>query len=291
MGFALDKLSKNKPPGVTWERIITVQVLEELMEVFMFFIQWIIKCTPFAVISLIAKAIGQQSNIAEAMEQIGWLMAATVFGLCMQIIVVYLGMYIVIVRSNPFSYLKHIVPAQMMVFASASSAATIPVSIDCAKSSGKVPDGVARFCIPLGATCNMDGGAIGQYILCANVWLAYQNGIVPTARDYILLVCCATLGSVGAAPVPSAAIVLILTSYATTFGALPDGQQPAGLAYLFAIDWLMDRLRSTCNLTGDLVVTRIVSSRVSADEEAKLGEIAEKTPEPEGVKDKNNNLD
>jgi len=66
--------------------------------------------------------------------------------------------------------------------------ATLPVTIDCAVGAG-ASDGVARFCIPLGATINMDGGAI--YIICAAVWLAYNNGIVPTAGDYILLVICA----------------------------------------------------------------------------------------------------
>ncbi len=80
----------------------------------------------------------------------------------------------------------------------------------------------------------MDGGAI--YIICANVWLAYQNGIVPTATDYILLVMCATLGSMGTAPVPSAVIVLVLTTYTTTFGSPEGHSDPAGLGYLFAID-------------------------------------------------------
>ena len=65
------------------------------------------------------------------------------------------------------------VPAMAMGFATSSSAATIPVSIDCAVSSGDVPAGVARFVIPLGATINMDGAAI--YIICGSVWLAYQN--------------------------------------------------------------------------------------------------------------------
>lgn len=158
-----------------------------------------------------------------------------------------------------------------MGFASASSAATIPVSIDCATSTGKVPDGVARFCIPLGATVNMDGGAI--YIICASVWLAYQNGIVPTATDYILLVICATLGSMGTAPVPSAVIVLTLTAYTTTFGNPPGGGSPQGLSYLFAIDWLLDRFRTVTNLTGDPTVTGIVSSRVTEDQAEQLGDL------------------
>ena len=88
--------------------------------------------------------------------------------------------------------------------------ATIPISIDTVVSTGEVSDGVARFVIPLGSSVNMDGGAVR--IICNTIWLAYQNGIVPTAGDYILLVMCSTLGSMGAAPVPNASLVLVSKS-------------------------------------------------------------------------------
>ena len=231
------------------------------------------------------------------MEQLGYLVAALCTGLIMQVVFVYFGLYIFFVRKNPFNFLKTMVPAQCLAFASASSAATLPVTIDCAVGAGS-SDGGARFCIPLGATINMDGGAI--YIICASVWLAFNNGIVPTAGDYILLVICATFGSMGTvsrdllccfswytfmyknshplfplqAPVPSAVIILILTSYTTTFGSPPGGGEPNGLAYLFAIDWLLDRFRTVVNITGDLTVTGIVNKRVSSEyvEVDKLGE-------------------
>ena len=144
------------------------------------------------------------------MEQLGFLVAAFCTGLVMQVVFVYFGLYIFFVRKNPFRFLKTMVPAHCLAFASASSAgklpaisltydgctfyntsrlnhltcttfylATLPVTIDCAVGAG----------VPLGATINMDGGAI--YIICAAVWLAYNNGIIPTAGDYILLVICA----------------------------------------------------------------------------------------------------
>mmetsp|Transcript_16321 Transcript_16321/g.35516 ORF Transcript_16321/g.35516 Transcript_16321/m.35516 type:complete len:596 (-) Transcript_16321:332-2119(-) len=271
-GVALNQLAKKMPPGVNWDKVLLIQILEELMQVFMFFIHWIIRCTPFAIISLIAKAIGQQNDIGSVFEQLGYLVAATVVALAVQVSVIYPSLYTLAVKANPFAYLKQMVPAQMMAFASASSAATIPASIECATSTGLVPDGVARFCIPLGATANMDGGAI--YIITASVWLAYQNGIVPSASDYVLLVICATLGSMGAAPVPSAVLVLVLTSYNTTFGAPSHGGAPAGLSYLFAIDWLLDRLRTMTNVTGDLTVTGVVSSKVNDEQAERLGNAA-----------------
>ena len=83
-----------------------VQVLEELMEVFMFFIFWIIKVTPFAIISLIANAIGQQDDIWQVFKQLGYLVAATCIGFALQVVIVYICLYYMMVRSNPFTYLS-----------------------------------------------------------------------------------------------------------------------------------------------------------------------------------------
>lgn len=260
-GVALTRLSRNTPEGVSWSRILTIQLLEELMEVFMLFILWIIKITPFAIISLIAAAIGRQNDIGTVMEQLGYLMAAIMIGFMMQIILVYSGLYASMVRKNPFNYLRQLTPAWLFAFACASSAATIPISIDTVVSTGEVSDGVARFVIPLGSSVNMDGGAVR--IICNTIWLAYQNGIVPTAGDYILLVMCSTLGSMGAAPVPNASLVLVITSYATVFGATSDGGPPAGLAYLFAIEWLMDRFSTITNITGDMTVSAIIEDKLT----------------------------
>ena len=165
---ALVQLSNDMPPDVNWDMILTIQVIEEVLQVFMKFVTWIVKCTPFAIISLIAAAIGAQTNLGEIFAQLGVLFAAVCVGLLMQFLLVYSGFYIGFVRKNPFKYYKHIVPAMAMGFATSSSAATIPVSIDCAVASGDVSVGVARFVIPLGATINMDGSCI--YIICGAVW-------------------------------------------------------------------------------------------------------------------------
>ena len=139
------------PSDVNWDRVLTIQVLEELLQVFMLFVVWIIKCTPFAVVSLIASAIGAQSDITQVMTQIGYLVAAISVGMVMQVIVVYFGGYLVFIRQNPINYFKKMIPAYTLAFASASSAATLPQTLNCAITSG-IPKGIARFCLPLGAT-------------------------------------------------------------------------------------------------------------------------------------------
>merc|ERR1712038_1786412 len=146
----------------------------------------------------------------------------------------------------------------------ASSAATIPKSIESCIDSGRVPDVIARFVIPLGAVINMDGGAV--YFVTATIWLGVLNGQDITASDFIILIIIATLGSVGTAPVPSASLVLIMTAYNTLFG-VTDGGVPNGFGYIFAIDWFMDRMRTVTNITGDCIVTGIVAHRCPVPEE------------------------
>ena len=124
--------------------------------------------TPFAVTSLIAGAIGAQSDLAEVFTQLGWLVAATVVGLVTQFSVVYCGLYMGLIRSNPFKYYAQLIPAYATAFGGSSSAAAIPQSLSCIKKTGQVPDGVASFVIPLGATINMDGKCIQLISLLAN---------------------------------------------------------------------------------------------------------------------------
>ena len=221
---------------------------------------WIVKCTPFAIISLIAAAVGAQSDLGEVFSQVGMFVLAVCVGFLLQFLLVYAGLYLFFVRKNPFKYYRHLFPAMMLAFSSESSAATIPVSIDCAVSSGDVPSGIANFVIPFGVTINMDGMAIE--IICASVWLAYQNGIVLGAGDYVVLALAATLGSMGAAPVPASGIVMILTAYATAFGSTGSGP-PAGLGYILPVLWLLDRFSTVVNVTGDMNVAAIVANKVN----------------------------
>jgi Na+/H+-dicarboxylate symporter len=125
---------------------------------------WIIFVTPFAVCSLIATAIGKQDDLATMFKNIGYLVAASMVGWGFQFFFTYLGFFYFMTKTNPFGYLKHIVPAMTMAFASASSAATIPTTLLSVKSTGRVPDTIGRFVIPFGATVNMDGGA-GKYLV------------------------------------------------------------------------------------------------------------------------------
>eukprot|EP00560_Eucampia_antarctica_P009259 CAMPEP_0197828274 /NCGR_PEP_ID=MMETSP1437-20131217/4879_1 /TAXON_ID=49252 ORGANISM="Eucampia antarctica, Strain CCMP1452" /NCGR_SAMPLE_ID=MMETSP1437 /ASSEMBLY_ACC=CAM_ASM_001096 /LENGTH=506 /DNA_ID=CAMNT_0043429443 /DNA_START=166 /DNA_END=1686 /DNA_ORIENTATION=+ len=247
-GVALGRLSsKNKKSNVH-------ALMVECDEIFIQMIVWVIKLTPFAVFSLLVKRLGNDRNLEESFANIGYLFAATIVGMIMHVIITHLIIFPFVTKINPLKYLSHMTPAFAMAFASSSSAATLPVTMKCVESTGRVPSNIARFVLPLGATINMDGTAI--YIPAACIWMAKLNGITPNAAQYIVLIILGTVGSAGAAPVPSASLVLIITAYNTVFN---ESGVPEGFAFILAIDWLVDSFRTMLNVTGDSVVSVIVT--------------------------------
>lgn len=258
MGAALSKsLLKKK---IRTDDSMFIQFLKEVDGILITMIHWIILITPFAVFSLISSAVGGQDNLADSFSNVAYLCIAVMSGMFVHVFFVYTTLYFFMTKSNPFEYLKFVIPAQTTAFACASSAATMPVSLQCAEASGRVPLPIARFVIPLGATINMDGSAI--YFPCACVWLAVLNGITPNFGNYILLTILSTIGSAGTAPVPSAGLVMVLTAYNSVFGTsgIPDGFE-----FVVAIDWFLDRLQTVVNVTGDSVVAASIAQSVSLE--------------------------
>lgn len=208
-GVALGEVIFNR--GMSVKDCTLVSVLTDMSEMFLVLINMVIGATPFAVFSLIANAVGSQSDLAGSFSNVGSLIVASLTGFVARILITDVSLLYFMGKVNPFEYLSHIVPAQATALACASSAATLPVTLRCVKATGRVPDDIRNFVCPLGATVNMNGSAI--YFPCACVWLAYLNGIDPNASHFILLVILSTVGSVGTAPVPSSALVLIITAY------------------------------------------------------------------------------
>jgi Na+/H+-dicarboxylate symporter len=195
-GCALGRvLFKRNGGDISVSTSAVMSLFKELDGIFLQLINWIIMITPFAVFSLITKAIGQQDDLKQAFENVGYLVVATLLAIFAHFLVVDVGLLFLIRRKNPFEYLKFLIPAQTMAFACASSAATIPQTLRCVRSTGEVPEPILRFVIPLGATVNMDGSAIYFPISC--VWLAVLNGEDITVASYLLLIVIATIGSAG----------------------------------------------------------------------------------------------
>ncbi|KAL3907391.1 MAG: hypothetical protein SGARI_003559 [Bacillariaceae sp.] len=258
VGVAIAKLGhrlQTNPKETTF-----MMFLIETDQILTIMIGWVITLTPFAVFSMIAASIGIVDDLGNAFANVGLLVACIFCGLILHYLFTYCGGMLLMARINPFSYFRCLVPAQLVAFATASSAATIPVNIESTVDGG-VPETIAKFLVPLGATINMDGAAI--YFPCACVWLAVYNGITPNIGDYILLAVLSSFGSIGAAPVPNAGIVMVATAYHTAFNVTED---PLGFSFLFAIDRLVDRFITVLNVTGDATIAKIVSVKCPLDD-------------------------
>ena len=150
-----------------------------------------------------------------------------------------------------FDFLRAILPAQLVAFSTSSSAATLPVTMQCAEKRLGVSEEVSSFVLPLGATINMDGTSIHQAV--SAVFIAQAFGVDLSLGDQVVIVLTATLSSIGAAAVPGAGLIMLVI----VLGAI--GVDPEGLALIIALDRPLDMCRTAVNVTGDATVATLVA--------------------------------
>ncbi|MCK4440890.1 MAG: cation:dicarboxylase symporter family transporter, partial [Sulfurovaceae bacterium] len=153
-------------------------------------------------------------------------------------------------KINPYSYLDKIKEAPIMAFSTASSAATLPISLKVVQEKGGVSKDSAGFVLPLGATVSMDGTA--AYLTIAVLYIANLAGVVMTIGDQLVLGLTVVALSVGVAALPSASLVMMVVILNQV------GLPVEYLAIIVAVDRILDMARTSLNVTSDLVVTKIV---------------------------------
>lgn len=177
-------------------------------------------------------------------------MGNVTLALIIQCFVIYQVLLFLFTRLNPTKFIKKFFPVMMFAFSTATSNATIPMSIDTLNKKMGVSKQISSFTIPLGATINMDGTSIMQGV--AVVFIAQAYGIQLTPGNLATVVLTATIASIGTAGVPSVGLVtlaMVLTSV---------GLPTEGIALIMGIDRILDMLRTAVNITGDAVCTTIV---------------------------------
>ena len=165
-------------------------------------------------------------------------------------------------RRSPLAYGGAMLRALVTAFATASSSATLPISMECAAEGGVRPRS-AGFVLPLGATINMDGTALYEAVAVMFIAQVYGIPMGPVEQGIIFLT--ATLAAIGAAGIPEAGLVTMVM--VLTAVHLPVG----GVALILTIDWLLDRLRTTVNVWGDAVGAAVID-RVDGDRSREIGE-------------------
>ena len=208
----------------------------------------IMKIAPIGVFCLIARTFATVgfSAFAPMLKYMGNVTLA----LAIQCLEVYQILLFVFTRLNPFKFIKKFLPVMGFAFSTATSNATIPMSIDTLSKKMGVSKQISSFTIPLGATINMDGTSIMQGV--AVVFIAQAYGIPLTMGNLATVVVTATLASIGTAGVPSVGLVtlaMVLNSV---------GLPTEGIALIMGIDRILDMIRTAVNITGDAVCTTIV---------------------------------
>ena len=214
----------------------------------------IMKIAPVGVFCLIARTFATVGFAA--FKPMLKYMGNVSLALAIQCFIVYQILLFVFTGLNPSKFIKKFAPVMGFAFSTATSNATIPMSIDTLNKKMGVSKQISSFTIPLGATVNMDGTSIMQGV--AVVFIAQAYGIPLTMGNLATVVVTATLASIGTAGVPSVGLVTLAMVLSSV------GLPTEGIALIMGIDRILDMLRTAVNITGDAVCTTIISHQEGA---------------------------
>jgi len=235
------------------ESEIVVKLFEVSEKAVMKIVGWIIIFTPIGVFSLIADRIGEAGGGAEVftiLSQLAKYSLSVVVGLFVHGFIVLPLILMLIARKNPIQYLSHLSNALLTAFSTASSSATLPLTMTSVIENAKVDKKVGRFVLPLGATINMDGTAL--YEAVAVIFIAQSYGITLGPSELVIVFFTATFAAIGAAGIPEAGLVTMIIVLQAV------GLPIEGVGLILSIDWLLDRFRTTINVWGDSVGCAVI---------------------------------
>lgn len=241
-------------PGEKTKPII--DLVNSINDVFLKMVEVIMDSAPFFVFALMAGVIAKMANTpAEVLEIFKGLLSYSVvltIGLLFMILVFYPLLIKLVIREMPYAdFFRRISPAQFLAFSTSSSAATLPVTMECVHDNLGVSSSVSNFVLPIGATVNMDGTSLYQAV--AVVFMAQMHMVDLTFAQQMTIVLTATLASIGAAAVPSAGLVMMVVVLQSV------GLNPAWIAIIFPVDRILDMIRTVVNVTGDATVSSIIA--------------------------------
>ena len=209
----------------------------------------VMELTPFGVFALMAWVAGTLGQ--DALFALAKLVVLNYLGCFLIIGVIYTALIRLLAKLPVMDFFRGIVDAMAVAYSTASSNATLPVTLRCAQRNLGVSRPTSSFVVSLGATINMDGTAM--YLGLATLFGAQIFGVDLSFADYVLISILATLGSVGAAGIPGSGLIMM----ALVFGAV--GVPLETIAFVAGVDRIMDMMRTATNVTGDAAVTTVVA--------------------------------
>lgn len=212
----------------------------------------VLELTPIGVFGLMAWVVG--SFGLATLLPLAKFIGAIYLACFIHILVVYGGLVKLFGNMRYKTFFKAVLPAQLVAYSSASSYGTLPVTFKVATEDLKVSKSYASFVLPLGATINMDGCG-GIFPAIAAIFIAHIYNIPLDTLDYLLIAGTATIASVGTAGVPGTAMVMLTVTLSVV------GLPIEGIAFIAAVDRIVDMMRTATNVTGDLMVARVIGNQ------------------------------
>ncbi|XP_077982081.1 excitatory amino acid transporter 3-like [Glandiceps talaboti] len=257
-------ISKMGPPGK-----ILIDFFVALNAAIMAIVWVVMWYAPFGIMFLILGRVLQMDDWSVVAGQLGMYCVTVISGLLIHGLIFLPTLYVLFTRKNPITFILGVLPALLTAFGTASSSATLPVTIKCLEEKLRLDKRVTQFVLPVGATINMDGTAL--YEAVAAIFIAQINNYSLDIGQYITISITATLASIGAAGIPEAGLVTMVIVLESV------GLPAEDVTLIIVIDWLIDRIRTAVNVLGDSTGAGIIDKytrkdlQESDEEEAELG--------------------
>ena len=232
---------------------LVISVFDGINIAIMKIVHLVMYFAPLGVFALVSSKLGAAGGgdlfLAELLK-IGKFAITVILGLMIHALITLPAILFFVAKQNPLIYFKNMSNALTTALSTASSAATLPVTIECVEEENKISRRTTLFVIPLGATVNMNGTALYESI--AAIFIAQMVGIHLELSDQILIFLTATLAAIGAAGIPEAGLVTMVIVLQAV------GLPLEGIGMLLSIDWFLDRIRTSVNVWGDSIGAAVV---------------------------------
>lgn len=233
-----------------------VKLFDGINDVFLKMVEIVMRAAPFFVFALMAGVLSKMASTLEELTDtlisLGAYSLVVIAGLLFLILLYPLLVSVIVKKIKYGEFWKKISPAQLTAFSTSSSAATLPITMECVEEEVGVKKEISSFVLPIGATVNMDGTSLYQAV--AVIFLAQIHLIDLSLGEQLIIVMTATLASIGSAAVPSAGLVMLMMVLTSV------GLNPAWIAIIIPVDRILDMCRTVVNVTGDASVTTIIAS-------------------------------
>ena len=234
-----------------------IAVFDAFNTVFLKMVEIVMFLAPFFVFALLSGVMAEiagdsLSNLGAIFKALGVYSLVVVLGLSFLVFCIYPIFMYVFAKKSFFDFFRAIFPAQMLAFSTSSSAATLPVTMDCVNNRLRVPEKVSNFVLPIGATVNMDGTSLYQAV--AVIFLAQMHMVDLSIAEQLTIVLMTTMASIGSAAVPGAGLIMLILVLDSV------GLNPAWISIIIPMDRLLDMFRTVVNVTGDATVSSVIAS-------------------------------